>query len=49
MLQAARTQDIFLVLGNMVMIAFLLVVGNLIADILLVVMDPRIRFQARIV
>jgi len=43
MLQAVRTQDIFLVLGNMLMIAFLLVLGNLLADILLVTVDPRIR------
>ncbi|MDP3919923.1 MAG: ABC transporter permease [Candidatus Omnitrophota bacterium] len=43
MLQAVRTQDLFLVLGNMVMIAVILVIGNLLADILLAVMDPRIR------
>ncbi len=45
MLQAVRTQDIFLVLGNMVMIAFLLVAGNLLVDVLLVVADPRIRLE----
>lgn len=43
MLQAVRTQDLFLVLGNIVMIALLLVAGNLLADILLAVCDPRIR------
>ena len=43
MLQAVRAQDQFLVLGNMVMVACLLVVGNLLADILLVIVDPRIR------
>ncbi len=44
MLHAVRSQDIFLVMGNMVMISFLLVVGNIIADILLAVTDPRIRY-----
>ncbi|MBU9888597.1 MAG: ABC transporter permease [Candidatus Omnitrophica bacterium] len=43
MLQAVRTQDIFLVLGNMVMISCLLILGNLFADLLLVGVDPRIR------
>src|SRR3989338_5165055 len=43
MLQAVRSQDIFLVLGNMVMMALLLVAGNLLADILLGLADPRIR------
>jgi peptide/nickel transport system permease protein len=43
MLQAVRTQDIFLVLGNMVMISFLLIAGNLLADLILVAVDPRIR------
>lgn len=47
MLQAVRAQDLFLVLGNMVMISFLLVVGSLISDILLIVMDPRIKMEAR--
>lgn len=43
MLQAVRSQDVFLVLGNMVMMAVLLVAGNLLADILLALADPRIR------
>jgi len=43
MLQAVRSQDQFLVLGNMVMVACLLVIGNLLSDILLVMLDPRIR------
>ncbi|MBI4550057.1 MAG: ABC transporter permease [Candidatus Omnitrophica bacterium] len=45
MLQAVRTQDVFLVLGNMVMISFLLIAGNLAADLLLVAVDPRIRLE----
>lgn len=47
MLQAVRAQDLFLVLGNMVMISLLLVVGSLLSDILLIVMDPRIKMEAR--
>lgn len=47
MLQAVRMQDLFLVLGNMFMIAVLLVVGNFIADVLLAFMDPRIRLGGR--
>ncbi len=43
MLQAVRAQDLFLVLGNMVMVSCLLVVGNLLSDILLLIVDPRIR------
>lgn len=43
MLQAVRAQDIFLVMGNMVMVSGLLVMGNLFSDILLVMVDPRIR------
>lgn len=45
MLQAIRTQDVFLVLGNMVMISVLLVAGNLLADVLLAASDPRIRME----
>ncbi len=45
MLQAVRTQDLFLVLGNMVMIAFLLVAGNLVSDLLLGAVDPRVRLE----
>lgn len=45
MLQAVRSQDQFLVLGNMLFLAFLLILGNLISDILLAAADPRIRFS----
>lgn len=45
MLQAVRTQDLFLVLGNMVMIGVLLILGNLAADVLLMMTDPRIRLE----
>ena len=43
MLFAVRSQDIFLVMGNMLMLSFLLIAGNIFADILLVINDPRIR------
>lgn len=43
MLQAVRSQDLFLVLGNMVMVSGLLVLGNFVSDLLLVWIDPRIR------
>ena len=43
MLEATRSQDIFLVMGNIVLIGVLLIVGNLLADILLIKLDPRIR------
>lgn len=45
MLQAVRMQDMFLVMGNMVMISFLLMVGNLISDLSLAAVDPRIRMK----
>lgn len=47
MLQAVRSQDLFLVLGNMVMIAALLVAGNVLADVALVWLDPRLRTVKR--
>jgi len=46
MLQAVRSQDLFLVLGNLVLVAILLTFGNLLADILLAAVDPRIRARA---
>jgi peptide/nickel transport system permease protein len=45
MLQAVRMQDMFLVMGNMVTISFLLIVGNLISDLSLAALDPRIRMK----
>jgi peptide/nickel transport system permease protein len=43
MLAAVRSQDTFLVMGTMLMGGVMLIVGNLIADILLVLVDPRVR------
>lgn len=43
MLAAVRAQDTFLVMGSMLMGGVMLILGNLVADILLVVVDPRVR------
>ena len=45
MLQAVRAQDLFLVMGSMLMGGILLVGGNLVADILLAWSDPRIQYK----
>ena len=43
MLGAVRSQDTFLVMGSMLMGGVMLIVGNMVADILLVMVDPRVR------
>ncbi len=43
-LQALSRQDIYVVLGLLVISTVLLMVGNLISDLLLAVVDPRIRY-----
>jgi peptide/nickel transport system permease protein len=43
MLQAVQSQDTFLVMGSMLMGGIMLIVGNIIADILLAIADPRVR------
>ncbi|RTZ60296.1 MAG: ABC transporter permease [Gammaproteobacteria bacterium] len=43
MLEAVLSKDIFLVMGSLYIGTLLLIVGNLIADILLLLNDPRIR------
>lgn len=45
MLEAVRSQDIFLVMGSMLIGGVLLIGGNLIADILLVIVDPQVSYQ----
>ncbi|MCM8765572.1 MAG: ABC transporter permease [Candidatus Omnitrophica bacterium] len=45
MLTAVRSQDIFLVMGAMLMGGVMLILGNLVADILLARLDPRIRYE----
>jgi len=44
MLEAVQSQDLYLVMGAVLMGGVLLVFGNLLADILLGVFDPRIRY-----
>lgn len=43
--QALATQDVFLSGGALLVIATLIVVGNLLADIFLAILDPRIRYS----
>ena len=45
MLQAVRSQDLYLVMGTMLISSLMLIVGNLIADILLGISDPRMRLS----
>jgi len=45
MLTAVRAQDIYLVMASMLMGGILLLAGNLLADILLAYVDPRIRYE----
>jgi peptide/nickel transport system permease protein len=44
LLEAVRSLDVFLVLGSVLMGAVLLLVGNLLADLALTAVDPRIDF-----
>lgn len=45
MLTAVRSKDIYLVMASFVMSGVLFLVGNLLADILLARLDPRIRYE----
>jgi peptide/nickel transport system permease protein len=45
LLTAVQAQDLFVAMGSFMMGALMLIIGNLIADILLAVTDPRIRFS----
>lgn len=45
MLDAVTSQDLYLVMGNLLMGSVLLIVGNLVADVLLAISDPRIRHE----
>ncbi len=44
-LEALNSQDIYIVLGLIVITTLLLMVGNLLSDLLLAVVDPRIRYN----
>jgi len=45
MLTAVRSKDIYLVMANFLMGGVLFIIGNLLADILLAKLDPRIRYE----
>jgi len=45
MLQAVMAQDIYLIMGSLLIGALLLVIGNLMADVALTVVDPRIKME----
>ena len=44
-LEAVRRQDLYVVLAGLVMSSAMLVLGNLVADILLKINDPRISYE----
>jgi peptide/nickel transport system permease protein len=44
-LQAVQNQDLYLIMASLMMGAVLLIVGNLLADLLLTVVDPRIKLS----
>lgn len=44
-LQAVTAQDLYLVMGSLMMGAAMLIVGNLLADLLLKAVDPRIKLE----
>ena len=45
MLAAARSQDYLLVMGNLLITGVLVIIGNLIADILIALNDPRVSYS----
>ena len=45
MLEAVLAKDLYVVMGNMMLGGVLLILGNLMADILLSLVDPRIRYD----
>lgn len=45
MLQAVMSQDIYLIMGSLLIGAILLIIGNLLADVTLTVVDPRIKME----
>lgn len=44
-LQAVQAQDLYLVMASLMMGATMLIIGNLVADLLLKVVDPRIKLE----
>jgi peptide/nickel transport system permease protein len=45
MLTAVRSKDLYLAMAGMMMGSLMLILGNLAADILLALNDPRIRYN----
>jgi peptide/nickel transport system permease protein len=45
MYEAVRSQDLFLVMGSMLISGLMLIIGNLLADVLLAVVDPQVSYQ----
>ncbi len=45
MLEAVRQQDLYLVMAGLMMSALMLIIGNLLADLLLKAVDPRINIE----
>ena len=45
LLESILARDLFVVIGAVMLSTLLLVVGNLLADVLLYLVDPRIRVQ----
>ncbi|KLO23397.1 MULTISPECIES: ABC transporter permease [unclassified Marinitoga] len=44
-IEALLQQDIFVIMANLMLVSLMLVIGNLIADILLAAVDPRVRLR----
>ena len=45
MWEAVTSQDLFVIMASLLMGGMLLIIGNLIADVLLAISDPRIRYS----
>lgn len=45
LLESVQSQDLYVAMASFVMSAVLLILGNLVADLLLVLTDPRIKYQ----
>ena len=45
LLEAVQSQDLYVAMASFVMGAVLLIIGNLFADLLLALTDPRIKFS----
>ena len=43
--EAIQTQDQYLVMGSVLMASVVLIAGNLVADLLLAIADPRISYD----